>query len=381
MLNPSVVYMQTTAMSEVPMICTAVVAIYYMLVWARSYHALDLVKSAAAVAAGTAIRYDGWPLALAFTLVVVYLAWRHQGFQGAQAWTILYSLLAFSGCAAWVIYNQVIFHDPLLFIYFGNSSNTINLAAVQSYHNAWLSFEMYGYASAGMVGVVITAIAIIGLIAFVLRYRWQASMLPVYGLLVPFAFYWLTFYLGWDTILLPQLGAYEYWNARFGLQMVPAMAFFVGYLATWQGTFWRRVFISFSLGVVVSFAVANSIGQTTPFALREALQNTHGTDTKATADWLLKNYHGGNVLISYVPDAPIMFYMMQRIPDNDFITDANGWQYTHALKYPQLTVTWVVMDENDSSNSIWVALHNREVLQKYFALRAVVGSTMYYQRK
>jgi hypothetical protein len=144
-INPSVVYMQATAMSEVPMICTAVVAIYYMLVWVRSYHAADLMKSAAAVAAGTAIRYDGWPLAVAFAVVVVYLAWRHRGSQGALAWLIAYGMLAFSGCAAWVIYNQVIFHDPILFVFFGNSKNTINLAALPAYHNAKLAFEMYGY--------------------------------------------------------------------------------------------------------------------------------------------------------------------------------------------------------------------------------------------
>ena len=379
MLNPNVAYMQSTAMSEVPMIATAVVAIYYMLVWARSYHALDLVKSALAVAAGTAIRYDGWPLAFAFAALVFYLGWRQRGFLGAQAWSILYSLLAFSGCVAWVIYNQLIFHDALLFIYFGNSSNTLNLAGVPSYHNAGLSFEMYGYAAGAMVGWVTTALAAVGLIVFVAFYRWQARMLPVYGLLIPFAFYWLTFFLGWDTILLPQLGANQYWNARFGLQLVPFMAFFVGYLAAWPGTLWRRIFVALSLGVTVFFAVANSTVQT-PFIRQEPLQDARGVSSKVVADWLVKNYHGGNVLINYLTDAPEMFYMMQRIPDDSFITDANGWQYTHALQYPQLSVTWIVM-ENNSSNQIWVTLHNRTVLQKYFVLRAVVGNTLYYQRK
>ena len=379
MLNPSVVYMQSTAMSEVPMICTAVVAIYYMLVWARSFQAPALVKSALSVAAGTAIRYDGWPLAVAFAVVVLYLAWRHGGFQAAQGWSILYGLLAFSGCVAWVIYNQVIFHDPLLFIYFGNSSNTINLASMPSYHHAWLSFEMYGYAASAMVGWMITALAAAGFIVFIVRYRANSATLPVYGLLVPFAFYWLTFFLGWDTILLPQLGAFGYWNARFGLQMVPAMSFFTGYLGTLGRAFWRRLPVVITLGAVLAFAVTDSVG-TTPFAEREALQNTRGTDTKVIADWLLKHYHGGNVLISYVPDAPMMFYLMQRTPDDNFITDSNGWQYTHALKYPQLSVSWVVMDENNPNNPIWVALHDKAVLQKYFVLSAVVGSTMYYQR-
>jgi Dolichyl-phosphate-mannose-protein mannosyltransferase len=381
MLNPSVVYMQATAMSEVPMICTATLAIYYMLAWARSYHAVDVVKSGAAVAAGTGIRYDGWPLAAVFAVFVVYIAWRNWGYQAAQAWGIVYSLIAFSGCAAWVIYNQVIFHDPLLFVFFlGSSSNTTVVPLYPSYHHAWLSFEMYAYSAGGMVGLATTVLAVVGLIIFVVRYRLQASMLPVYGLLVPFAFYWVNFYMGWDTILLPQLGLSTYWNARFGLQLVPAMAFFLGYLATLGRTFWRRVSAGVTLAVVVWFAVTNSIGQTIPFAEREPLATSHGTTPKVIAQSFIRQYHGGAVLISYIPSAPTMFYMMQHIPDHNFITDANGWQYKHALKYPQLSVKWIVMEQNDTGNSIWVALHNRQVLHKYFVLKEVVGGSMFYER-
>lgn len=391
MLNPSVVYMQATAMSEVPMICTATVAIYYMLAWVRWDDSHDLIKSAAAVAAGTGIRYDGWPLAVVFGVIVVYLAWRRQGAQGAQAWGIMYGLLAFSGCAAWIIYNLVVFHDPLLFLFFGNSNNTINLTVYPSHHHAWLSLEMYGYAAAGMVGWVTTALAAVGLIIFVVRYRLQACMLPVYGLLIPFAFYCLTFYLGWDTILLPQLGGGDtYWNARFGLQLVPAMAFFLAYLVTfwrrtfcrrtlWRRTLWRRTFAVIAVGVVACFAVTDSIGRT-PFAEREPLAASHGTTPKLVAQWFAYQYRGGNVLISYIPNAPEMFYMMQYIPDRNFITDSNGPQFMYVLKHPQRSVKWVVMEENDNDNKIWVTLHKRKALQKYFVLRKVLGSAMFYER-
>jgi hypothetical protein len=113
-LNPSLLYMQSTPMSEVPSLAAFVVAIYYAVRVAETHHAPDLVKCAAAVAAGTLIRYDDWPLALALVPVLAFIAWRHRGYALAEAWTILFGLLAFAGCAAWVIYNWVIFHDPLL---------------------------------------------------------------------------------------------------------------------------------------------------------------------------------------------------------------------------------------------------------------------------
>ena len=373
-INPSVVYMQTTAMSEIPMICTATAAIYYMLVWTRSFHTADLIKSAVAVFAGTAIRYDGWPLAVAFALVVVYAAWRHLGYQGAEAWAILYGLLAFAGCAAWVIYNQVIFHDPLLFVFFGNSKNSVDLAGAPAYHNAKLAFEMYGYASGDTVGWVTMALAAVGFIVFLVRYRLQASMLPVYALLIPFVYYWLTFFLGFDSIFVPQLGFHQYWNSRFGLQLVPAVAFFIGYFASR----WRPLLVV-ALGVVVWFAVTDSIGQT-PFAVRESSQNEQGIIVAQTpAKWFVREYHGGNILVSYWNDAPTMFYMYQHISDDNFVTDSNGAQFTRALKYPQLSVEWVLY-EDAPNNPIWVKLHKSKLFHDNFVFRKQIGYLMFYER-
>lgn len=374
-INPSLVYLQSTAMSEVPMLTAATVGVYYMLRWAKSYHALDLVKSASAVAVSTGIRYDGWALALTLLLIVVYLAWRRQGLQGVQAWGILYSLLGFSGCVAWVIYNAVIFHDPALFLFFGKSSHSTSyMARFPQYHNALMSFKMFGYAATGMVGRAIIVLAIIGVVVFALRRRLQGSTLPAYALLVPLAYHWLIFYVGFDTILLPQLGLHIYWNARFGIEILPCVAFFVGMLASL-----RRIIAVVPLGVIAWFAIMNLTVQT-PFALLEPLTTARGLTAKVEADWLTRHYHGGNILISYIPSAPSMFYMMQRIPDLNFITDANGAQFRHALKYPQLSVRWVVMDQNDASNRIWMALHGRPVLKHYFVLRKQLGTTMFYER-
>ncbi|HEU5349262.1 MAG TPA: glycosyltransferase family 39 protein, partial [Ktedonobacterales bacterium] len=258
MLNPSVIYMQATAMSEVPLLCAAVIAIYYMLRWARSYYAPDLVKSAAAVAVCTGIRYDGWALAAALAVVVVYLAWRRYGYRGAESWGILYGLLAFAGCVAWVIYNAVIFHDPLLFLFFGNEGHdTSYMAKFPSYHQPWLSFELYGYSVGAMVGWVTASLAVVGLAIFVFRHRLRHDSLPAYALLIPIAYHWLIFYMGMDTIFLPELGSSVYWNVRFGLELIPAVTLFVAYLVTV-----RRALVVVALAVTVVFAFVGATRET-----------------------------------------------------------------------------------------------------------------------
>ncbi|HEX5569889.1 MAG TPA: glycosyltransferase family 39 protein, partial [Ktedonobacterales bacterium] len=85
MLNPSILYMQATPMSEMDLICFAVVAVYYACRWSVTLEAPDLTKCAAAVAAGTLIRYDGWALAVALLVIVVAIAWLKRGRLFAEA--------------------------------------------------------------------------------------------------------------------------------------------------------------------------------------------------------------------------------------------------------------------------------------------------------
>src|SRR5579862_6712554 len=103
-------------MYEMDLICCAVVAIYYAVRWVRTFHPADLVKAAIATAAGTLVRYDAWALALALTVVVLFVAWRARGRVVAEANLLLFGVMGFAGCAAWLIYQQVIFGDPLEFL-------------------------------------------------------------------------------------------------------------------------------------------------------------------------------------------------------------------------------------------------------------------------
>jgi dolichyl-phosphate-mannose-protein mannosyltransferase len=375
LLNPSVLYMQSTAMSEVPLLCGATIAIYYMVRWARSYYTMDLAKSAVAVAVSAGIRYDGWALAAAFAVVVLYVAWRRQGYAGAESHSILYGMLAFSSCAAWVIYNGVIFHDPLLFLFFGDSTHTVH--HLEGYHKPWLSFEMFGYAAGETAGWMMMALAALGLILFAVRHRLQASALPVYALLLPIAYHWLIFYVGIDSIRLPQLGATIYWNARFGLMLVPAVVIFAAYLAS-QHHYLRLT----TLLATLAFVVINNTLQM-PMALREPASPQSASvvpHQRMAAEWLLAHYHGGDVLISYDPDAPMAYFLMRGLPDEALLTDAAKAPFAAALAHPETSVKWIVYDDyGQATDLIWIALHNRRDWRRHFVLRQSFGPTHIYE--
>jgi Dolichyl-phosphate-mannose-protein mannosyltransferase len=387
MLNPSLLYMQSTAMSESASLSAYVVATYYALRVAQTYHALDIVKCATAAAAGTLVRYENWVLAIIFLPILVYICWRRRGRALAEAWVILYSLLAFAGCAAWVIYNIVIFHDPLLSFFYGHRSHNFDTNVnytLPARHHAFFSLQTYGLTVADTVGWAILGMSFLGLIVFVWRARLKYHLLPTYLTLVPFGFYWLVLYLGINTEGLPQLGTGPYYNIRFGLLGIPAVALFSALLTTSgpERIRFQRVRIS-RLSVRVSLAailVCSLVGPAlqTPFVLREALSG-YGGDTRLTglaeANWFHAHYHGGNILYTYVNDSSMMFYLLTKyhFSDRAFITDAENFHpplFRAALANPERWVSWIVMyDDKNTEDLVWYTLHKHTGWRRYFVLR------------
>jgi hypothetical protein len=379
MLNPSLLYMQSTPMSEAPAVSAFVVGIYYALRVTHTYHALDLVKCAAAVATGTLIRYENWVIGIAVVPVLAFTAWRRHGYKLAEAWIMLYCLLAFAGCAAWILYNAVIFHDPLLSFFYGQSSHKYyaNTPAylLPARHHAMFALKLYGLTVADTAGWAIVVMALLGFVIFVWRFRLQGRTLPVYLTLVPLGFYWLVLYKGVNTESLPQLGTGPYYNIRFGILMIPALGLFAGFAVTSGRVLARRALAGTALAVIIFSGVIGSFAQT-PFVLREALYG-FGGDTmqtsQAEAQWFSSHYQGGNVLYSYVPDPSFMFYLLTKyhFSDHVFVTDANGAQFAEALARPQDWVTWIVVSSGSGNNTdlIWASLHRRQDWRHYFILR------------
>jgi len=398
MLNPSLLYMQTTSMSETASLSALVVAIYYALRVTRSHHPIDIVKCGAAVAAGTLIRYENWFFAILLVPVLAYAGWRVRGYVMAEAWTVLYGLLAFAGCVAWVIYNAVIFHDPLASFFYGNTAHTFaanagnpHLADLAAQNHPAIAFETYGYTVIGTAGWIVVALALLGLIAFAWRARLRVVYLPAYLVLAPFAFYWLVLYYGVNTVTMPELGTGPYYQTRFGLLMIPAISLFLAVFAISIRRLKDRL-IPVAITAIVGTTIIGSALQT-PFVLREALYGPSGASTlnagQAPATYLASHYRSGDtILISYANTQTAIFDLLVNhgIPDRALMTDANGSQFTEALAHPESSVSWILMssDASNGASRIWDGLQGRQDWRQYFVLRWKVttqdGTTEIYER-
>jgi hypothetical protein len=381
MLNPNVLYMQSTPMSELDLLGLAILAVYYTLRWARNFQPADLVKSAASAAAGTLVRYDGWALVAALACIILYIAWRKGGRTLAESNLLVFGTLASVGCVGWLVYNQIIFGDALVFLggKYSSQAMQMRLAAnggLPTLHNPLLSLHVYAQAMLDNNWLPLVLAALCGALLWAYRDRLTLRTLPLCALLVPFAFNWLSLMMGnsaLDTPELPVHGVATYYNVRYGLMMLPAVAIFLAYLLHRH-----PLLILPGLALLVVFGVTNTF-LNVPYSLEEPLHGVvYSPWSRPAGNWVHDHYRGGNILISYASLAPVMYYANE--PDGEFITDSNGGQFTEALDHPNQRAAWVVMDTDSPEDLVSVTLGARQDWEQYYILAQSFGPVRIYQR-
>jgi hypothetical protein len=242
-LNPNLLYLSTTAMTE-PLFLA-------LLVWMAllTMELVDEIRAAQetrvtkrlillglVIFAAVFTRYDGWVLGAAAWCVVTWqllrvrAVWRRV----APAFAI-FTLLAVSGPVLWLWYNQHFFHDPLDFMRGPYSAPAIEKRTsppgskhYRGWHNPGWALLFYTRtaqvdAAAWETGFAVMLAAIAGLWMAMRQKVEKASVL----LWVPLAFYVYSVAYGSVPIFIPQLYPHSYYNSRYGMEMLPALALFV----------------------------------------------------------------------------------------------------------------------------------------------------------
>lgn len=302
-LNPSVLYMAATPMTELLFVALLLATVYATLVWARAGGSSTkwLALSAAAAAAVTLTRYEGWSLLPAGAAVVALCSAR-------GGWNRLRDVAAWSAIAAvgplyWMWHNWAIYGDALEFLRGPYSARSI--FAAQASRLGWASFVVGNPAAAlgwalvtvaVAAGPVVVALAVAGLAVFVVRRRRDPRVLaPALLAIVPFAFVVFSLFRG--EVQIYPLAAVALLNVRYGVPYVAAAALLLPALAM------RRRAVAAALAAVVAlqYGVLLSEGFSQLAVYQEALRNSHNArpwrDRARLAEWLRQNPPSGLVLM------------------------------------------------------------------------------------
>jgi hypothetical protein len=241
-LNPNLLYLSTTAMTEplflalmVWMALLTMEAVDAIRAGEQARVAKRLILLGVIIFAAVFTRYDGWVLGAIAWCVVTWQLWRAGALwrRVAPAFAI-FTLLAVSGPVLWLWYNQHFYHDPLDFMRGPYSAPAIEKRTsppgskhYRGWHNPGWALLFYTrtaqvVAAAWETGFAVMAAAVAGLWIAIRRRGEMASLL----LWVPLLFYVYSVAYGSVPIFIPQLYPHSYYNARYGMEMLPALALF-----------------------------------------------------------------------------------------------------------------------------------------------------------
>lgn len=362
-LNPNILYLQTTPLSELVLVATLTAASYYFLAWAQEDKLHQLIWAAASTFLATLTRYDAWALFLTFLVFIVVIGWiRHQRRAQIEANLLAFGTLGGLGIVLWFLWCEVIFGDPLYWQHSSFSSQAqqqqlIKLKLLFTYHNLWQSIRTYSIDSMLNVGSILFVLAAIAVVVFFLRRRITPEMLAASAFLVPFVFYVFSLYQGQAALFAPGASpahaphSMSFYNARYGIEVVAPAALFLAALVGRE--FMGRGQIA--LQIILSIAILVQSMLTASGGIVSLQEGQYGLDCAPLHPlvvYLSQHYAGGKILAdtftsgasSLGPDVGVDFKNM--------VYEGSGELWNQALSAPASVVDWVIANPRDQNDLV-----------------------------
>ncbi|AQZ61005.1 unnamed protein product [[Actinomadura] parvosata subsp. kistnae] len=366
-LNPNVLYLQSTPMTELLLFACIAAAVHHLAQWCRTGRYTQLSLASAATLLATLTRYEGWVLAVAMTVVVAYVSVRRwRGLARLEAHLIFFGFVAFAGIIGWVAWSWVIFGDwlywhsgeyakPALWV----SPDDPNIGALG------VAWSTYAHALVHGLGLVTPLAGAAGAIAYGWRRRLHVEAVAPYTLLIFVPFFVLALYLGQRPLHVPEVHG-SFYNVRFALVMALGAAVFAGYLVSLAPLRARWAWTAATAAMVATVVAVPGTA-----TLAEPMNWHAGRDeravTKAVA-WWRQHYDGGLVLMENHGNEIAVFD--SRIPLDRIVYEGSFRLWDRALRDPAgRGIGWIYARTLPGrEDKIWRALHDRPELTHDFTL-------------
>ncbi len=244
--NLNILYLQTTPLTEPLYLIIFLLSVFFFVKWLKQGRAFYLPILGALGFFQVLTRYDGWfVVIIEGLLILLYLLFsRKEKFSDSLGRLILYALPVFLGVGLWLLWNLLIFNDPLFFAFGPYSAHAQqevieNKAGLIMKGNLPLSFLAFFFAVLNNVGTFVVLTGLLGLYVFfneVKHFTLSQKTLFLLMLFSPIIFNILALYLGFSILNTPELNwnpssdpAGQWFNVRYGILALPAFAVLAGF--------------------------------------------------------------------------------------------------------------------------------------------------------
>lgn len=362
-LNPNLLYMQATAMTEALYLALFIWAVVWFCEFARQASTdpqrarKSLELSGIMICAAMLVRYDGWFLAFCAVIALIVIMWRFRLRgpairRGAVNFVLLMGLTA----SLWLAYNYAAYYGRALEFATGRYSahaiaDRARTATFPSYpgENSPRTAAMYFLKlvrvnlGSGWLDPWLLTIAFVALLAMIYFSR---RHLPLILLWTPLLFYVANIVTANVQVYFPEWWPGTYYNARYGLQMLPAVAVFI---ALGYAFLSNLIPARLCAGLIILLVAASyvSVWHKQPICLREAQANGRA---RFTFDAQLASQ-----LQKLPPSSTLMMYCGWNpgalqdagIPFRRVVREGNHPEWDIGLTQPYKAADYVIAIEGD----------------------------------
>jgi hypothetical protein len=361
-LNPNLIYMQATAMTESLYLALFIWAAVYFSEFARyarddaARGATSLKKCGLMVALAMLVRYDGWFLAAVIAAAAVLFLWRLRPAAGPlRRALIVFVLLTGAVAAGFLVYNWAISGNALAF-----ANGPYSARAIQE-RSRTPSFPTYPGENSprdatlqllkisrlnvaeGLPEYLLFTAAFIALLASIYFSRRYLSWSLLWA---PVPFYVLCIAWGSVPVYHPDWWPFSYYNVRYGLQLLPAIAVFAALACEFAAKFFPVRYITATAALLIAVSCI-SVWHKTPICLREAQAN--GGERMAFEQELAAKLKALPSSATFLMDCGAHPGAMQMagIPFRRAVRETNHPDWETALLRPAQSVDYVIAFPGD----------------------------------
>jgi hypothetical protein len=295
-LNPNILYLQTTSMTE-PVFAAALAALLWSTVrYRESPSWFYLLAAAAASTAASLTRYEGWFL---IPFLVLYLL-----LSAKPRWHgIVFIALASLGPLAWLAHNAYYYSNPLEFYNGDYSALAIyqrqlarGIARYPGDHDLGVALRYYAEAARFCIGWLGVVTGMLGIAVAVWKRQWW----PIVLFALPPLFYVWSIRSSGTPIYVPDLWPNAWYNTRYALAVLPLVAMGSGFLVDGLGRWGRKsLAVTSVIAIAVTFVALAGVWISEAITWKESVVNSEARrkGTREAAGFLAAHYRPGSGLI------------------------------------------------------------------------------------
>jgi hypothetical protein len=367
-LNPNVVYLQSTPMTEPLLLGLTTLGVALLMAWAARGDTGDAMKPGlpgSVLALACLTRYEAWPVTYAALAAACWTRWRRGDSFGAAARGIarvgLYptvAILAFAVFSRIVVGQWFVSGD-----FFVPENKALGLPLVALNEIAWGARELSGH--------IVVAIGVAGSVALLaagLCFRRHAGALIALSLGATAAVPWAAFINGHP------------FRIRYMVPLIAIEAVAAGALVDVVAEFLRRRGVLAALVIAIAAYELHPLDARAPMVLEAQWDRVNAEPRRAVTRCLKARYHGESVMASM---GSLGHYMQETSRDGfnlrDFLHEGNGDIWLAALNTPRVYAGWLLIEEKAQGGDMLAkrAREHPEFLQGYSRICEGAGVALY----